>query len=335
MGKSRKYSKGFCYQFVLDFCHVVDTMGESKGLGSSRRVDNKLIMSKGSCATKRKCQGFESFDVPSQLWSFTKMTRYGRKDLKLRLKSELEEVRKLQKKIASMNSTTIELSLYSDIKSCSEVEKRPLVERLHSTLESSALHGEYSSLMKFATDVQLAFSNAMTYNPLEKKILAINDVSSEPSKPTTCVETKIEDQIPPVEKKKIMPNDTNVKPEPIKRIMTDEEKQKLSMELEASLAELPENIIDFLKEQSHNAGQINDDETEIDIDALSDDTLFILRKLLDDFMLEKQKTQAKAGPCEIERLRMVAPTKPVNTIVQAALVVNLALHPVVCVTAYF
>ena len=35
-----------------------------------------------------------------------------------------------------------------------------------------------------------------------------------------------------------------------------------------------------------------------------------------------------------QRLRMVAPTKQVNT-VQAALVVNLALHPVVCVIAYF
>ena len=46
--------------------------------------------------------------------------------------------------------------------------------------------------------------------------------------------------------------------------------------------------------------QINDDEIEIDIDALSDDTLFKLRKLLDDYMLEKQKSQAKAGQCEME-----------------------------------
>ncbi|RDX83731.1 Transcription factor GTE10, partial [Mucuna pruriens] len=418
MGKSRKYSKGYATGFVPDFRHAVETMGESEGLGSSGRVDNELTMSEGSCAPKRKSltsnvDGYESFDVPFQLLSLRKMTRSGRKDLKLRLKSELEEVRKLQKKIASMNSTTTELSPYSDIRSCSEGQKRPPLESQHSTLESSALHGkkrpppkrngpktkrsisgrfesvksaapvtpsyaalmkqcesllnrvishqcgrffdkpvdivkwnipdyftiikhpmdlgtvkaklisgEYSSLMDFAADVRLTFSNAMTYNPpgndvhvmaetlskyfetrwkpIEKKILAIDEVPSEPSRPITCVETEIADQIPPVKKKKITPNDTNVKPEPIKRIMADEEKQKLSMELEASLAELPENIIDFLKEQSYNAGQTNDDEIEIDIDALCDDTLFKLRKLLDDFMPEKQKSQAKAGPCEIE-----------------------------------
>lgn len=91
--------------------------------------------------------------------------------------------------------------------------------------------------------------------------------------------------------------------------MTGEEKQKLSMELDASVVELPENIIDFLKEQSYNASQINDDEIEIDIDALSDDTLFKLRKLLDDFMLEKQKTLAKPGPCEIQVSLMCACTR--------------------------
>ncbi|KAL2321706.1 hypothetical protein Fmac_026085 [Flemingia macrophylla] len=416
--KSRKYSKGYATGFVPGFSHAVETMGESEGLCSSGRVDHELTISEGSCAPMRKfltfvVDGYDSFDVPFQLLSLRKMSRSRRKDLELRLKAELQEVRKLHKRFAGMNSTTAELSPYSDIRSCSDGEKKPPPESQHSTLESSEplgkkrpppkrngpktkrgmpgqfeavksaasatpsfaalvkqcesllnrvmshqfgkvfdkpvdvvkwnipdyftiikhpmdlgtvksrlISGEYSSLMDFAADVRLTFSNAMTYNPpgndvhvmaetlnkyfetrwkpIEKKILAIVNVPYEPSKPTNCVETEIADQIPLVKKQKIIPNDTDVKPESIKRIMTDKEKQKLSMELEASLADLPDNIIDFLKEQSNNAGQTNDDEIEIDIDALGDDTLFKLRMLLDDFLLEKQKTQAKAGPREIE-----------------------------------
>ncbi|PPD88859.1 hypothetical protein GOBAR_DD14180 [Gossypium barbadense] len=44
------------------------------------------------------------------------------------------------------------------------------------------------------------------------------------------------------------------------------------------------------------------DEIEIDIDALSHETLYKLRKLLDDYLLEKQKNQAKAESCEMELL---------------------------------
>ncbi|KAK9756389.1 hypothetical protein RND81_01G093700 [Saponaria officinalis] len=60
--------------------------------------------------------------------------------------------------------------------------------------------------------------------------------------------------------------------------MTNEEKHKLSMELEALLADLPDRIIDFLKENSSGAGQTAEDEIEIDIDALSYDVLFKLRR---------------------------------------------------------
>ncbi|XP_061359793.1 transcription factor GTE10-like [Gastrolobium bilobum] len=192
------------------------------------------------------------------------------------------------------------------------------------TVKSRITSGEYSNPMDFAADVRLTFSNAMTYNPssddvyimaealskvfekrwkaIEKKIPAVDGGPSEPSRPVACVETEISDRIPPAKKKKISSNDTIVKPEPVKRIITDEEKHKLSLELEAMLGELPETIVDFLKEHSYDAGQTNDDEIEIDIDALSDDTLFKLRKLLDEYMLQKQKFQAKAGQCEMELL---------------------------------
>ncbi|KAK5805299.1 hypothetical protein PVK06_032952 [Gossypium arboreum] len=45
---------------------------------------------------------------------------------------------------------------------------------------------------------------------------------------------------------------------------------------------------------------MGEEEIEIDIDALSDETLFQLRKLLDGYLLGKQKTQAKVEPCEME-----------------------------------
>ncbi|TYH53234.1 hypothetical protein ES332_D09G084800v1 [Gossypium tomentosum] len=84
--------------------------------------------------------------------------------------------------------------------------------------------------------------------------------------------------------------------------MTDREKHKLSLELESLLGELPENIVDFLKEQSSSDGQMGEDEIEIDIDALSHETLYKLHKLLDDYLLEKQKNQAKAESCKMELL---------------------------------
>ncbi|MFQ6631414.1 hypothetical protein Gotur_009339, partial [Gossypium turneri] len=58
--------------------------------------------------------------------------------------------------------------------------------------------------------------------------------------------------------------------------MIDREKHKLSTELESLLGELPENIVDFRKEQSSSDGQIGEDEIEINIDALSHETLYKL-----------------------------------------------------------
>ncbi|KAJ3681160.1 hypothetical protein LUZ60_015649 [Juncus effusus] len=74
-----------------------------------------------------------------------------------------------------------------------------------------------------------------------------------------------------------------------KRRMSDEQKIGLSRRLESIVAELPEYIIDFLKRNISSEGQNGDDEIEIDIDSLSDDTLFELEGLLDEFMREKEK----------------------------------------------
>ncbi|XP_059657315.1 transcription factor GTE10-like [Cornus florida] len=414
-GKTRKYSRGHVSGFVPDYRHAVETMAESEGFGSSGRVDTEMTASEDSCAPKRKCislnvDSFDGYGVPVQSLSLSKMSRSDRKDLELRLKSELEQVRILQKKIDSMSSDVIVLSPSSDIRSCSDGQKRPplesfqmsvsvpqgkkrappgrsvprtkrpvagqfesvkqavasstsnamlmkqcetLLNRLMShqfgwvfntpvdvvklnipdyfnviknpmdlgTVKSKLITGKYLSPLDFAADVRLTFSNAMTYNPpgndvhimadtlrkffevrwkpLEKKLPATIEAQV-PSRSTSHIQTERATQMPPSKKKKVASVYNKVKAEPVKQVMSDSEKHKLSTELEDLLAELPENIIDFLKEQSFSANQAGEDEIEIDIDALSDETLFRLRKLLDDYLLEKQKKQGKAEPCEIE-----------------------------------
>ncbi|KAF9667989.1 hypothetical protein SADUNF_Sadunf15G0080200 [Salix dunnii] len=425
MGKSKKFSKGHSSGFVSDYRHAVQTMAESEGLGSSGRVDTEITASEDFCAPKRKCislntDSYDTFSVTTQVLSLSKMSRQERKDLKMRLKKELEQVRILQRKVASLSSNTLLLSPSSDIRSCSDGQKRPPLEGLHrsfvsapeskkrappdrngghkkrgtspclepvkpaapqgisasmlmkqcesllnrlmahqfgwifktpvdvvklnipdyftiikhpmdlGTVKSKIVSGEYSSPSGFAADVRLTFSNAMKYNPpgndvhimaetlskyfevrwkaIEKKLPVTTGVESIPPRidahiemeTTAHIETETTTSAPPFKKKKIIPSDNKVKPEPVRQVMTNGEKQKLSIELEALLSELPESIIEFLKEHSGHAGQTGEDEIEIDIDALGDDTLFDLRKLLDNYMLEKQKNQSKAEPCEME-----------------------------------
>ncbi|CAL5361891.1 hypothetical protein CsSME_00053080 [Camellia sinensis var. sinensis] len=422
MGKTRKFSKAHSSGFVPDYRHNVGTtMAESEGFGSSGRVDMEMTASEDSYAPKRKCislnvDTYDRFGVPLQVLSLSKLSQSERKDLELRLKSELEQVRLLQKKIASLNSNAVTLSPSSDIRSCSDGQKRPLLEsfqrqrsldvstsqgkkrapgrngsrakrpkaggrfesvkqemppstsnatlmkqcesllsRLMShqygwafnapvdvvklnipdyfdvikhpmdlgTVKSKLLSGEYSSPLGFAADVKLTFSNAMTYNPrendfhfmaetlgkyfevrwksIEKKVPVIIDAPV-PSTSSVHIETETPNPMPPAKKKKITPVNDEVKQEPVKRVMTDVEKHKLSTELESLLAELPETIIDFLKKQSYNENQTDEDEIEIDIDTLSDETLFTLRKLLDDYLLDKRKKQGRPEPCEVELL---------------------------------
>ncbi|XP_030457986.2 transcription factor GTE10-like isoform X2 [Syzygium oleosum] len=417
MGKSRKFSsKGPSSGFVPDYRHAVETI-ESEGFGSSGRIDTEMTASDDSSAPKKKCislnvDGSGNFRVPTQVLSLAKMSRLERRDLKLKLKRELEQVENLQRKLACMSSDVIALSPSRDVRSWSEGQRKPpvdgfprsselsarngkkrfpsartgsqskkgalgrsksikaatsanasnamllkqceaLLNRLMShqygwvfntpvdivelnipdyfsvikhpmdlgTVKKKLLSGEYASPLGFAADVRLTFSNAMTYNPcennvhimadtlrkhfeskwkaVEKKLPAVNDMQAVPEYAAHS-ETGIGIEMPPLKKKKVMPVDPRTKPEPEKRIMSDEEKHKLSVELEALLGELPESIVDFLKEQSSGAEQANKDEIEIDIDALGHETLFKLRKLLDDYLLDKQKKQAKAEPCEME-----------------------------------
>ncbi|GKV05435.1 hypothetical protein SLEP1_g17450 [Rubroshorea leprosula] len=416
MGKSRKYSKGHSSGFVPDYRRAAETMGESEGLGSSGRVDTEMTASEDSSAPKRKCislnaESCDGYGVPVQVLSFSKMSHIERKNLEMRLKMELEQVRLLQNKIASLSSNVV-LSPSSDIRSCNDGQKRIPIESFHrsseivgsqgkkrlppgrnsartkknisgrfepvkpavpantsnavlmkqcetllnrlmqhqcgwvfntpvdvvklnipdyvtvikhpmdlGTIKNKIVSGQYSSPLGFAADVRLTFSNATTYNPpgnnvhvmaqtlskffevrwksIEKKLPVNIDTITVPSRASVYIENETDINFLSSKMKKINPNDTKIKSEPVKQIMTDQEKHNLSTELEA-LTEFPENIVDFLKEHSFSEGLTDGEEIEIDIYALNDETLFKLRELLDDFLLEKKK--AKAEPCEMELL---------------------------------
>ncbi|XP_052874839.1 transcription factor GTE8-like isoform X2 [Gossypium arboreum] len=192
------------------------------------------------------------------------------------------------------------------------------------TVKKKITSGQYAIPLDFAADVRLTLSNAMTYNPpgndvhimaetlskyfearwkaIEKKLpITMNVVDGMPLIAAEHpIEVERNSDILPMKKKKITPKESILKSEPVRQMMTDQEKQQLSTELESLLGELPENIIDFLKEHSSTEGQMGEEEIEIDIDALSDETLFQLRKLLDGYLLGKQKNQAKVEPCEME-----------------------------------
>lgn len=186
------------------------------------------------------------------------------------------------------------------------------------TVKEKIGSGKYSSPFQFVADVRLTFSNAMTYNPPGNDVHIMADVLSkffelrwkpiEKKLPVNGSERQpVHEEIdlvkptPPSKKRKIATIQPNVLPEPVKPVMTVDEKHKLSMDLETHVGDLPDNIIDFLRQHGSNRNEAGEDEIEIDIDDLNDEILFELRKMVDDHLREKQN-RAKAEPCVIELL---------------------------------
>ncbi|KAL8142015.1 hypothetical protein V2J09_015047 [Rumex salicifolius] len=154
MGKSRKFSKGPSNGFVPEYRHAVETMAESEGLGSSGRVDAEPTLSQDSCMRRQKCirlngDSYNQFGVPVQVLSLSKISRSDRKGLEFKLRRELDQVRILQKRVASMNFDTV-------IKSTSSVysvgKKRPPIQSIvpnqHPSGKKQALEDRNGNLMK-------------------------------------------------------------------------------------------------------------------------------------------------------------------------------------------
>ncbi|KAG8384949.1 hypothetical protein BUALT_Bualt04G0171300 [Buddleja alternifolia] len=190
------------------------------------------------------------------------------------------------------------------------------------TIKSKLTSGKYSSPLDFLADVRLTFANAKTYNPpgsdvhilantmsqffelrwkaIEKKLSVNNTSQSLPKRSGVLEETQITKPMVPSKKRKLSPAQREVIQEPSERKMRDEDKQKLSHELENFIGEMPDSVVNILREQSSNKGDGGEDEIEIDINDLGEDILFTLRKLLDDHFQEKQKDLTKSEACEIE-----------------------------------
>ncbi|KAL9260582.1 Transcription factor GTE8-like protein [Drosera capensis] len=405
---------------VVPDYHYRETMAESEEFGSSRQMDIGMILSGDLSHPYGKhinldVDGLDHFRIPAQVLSLSKMSKSERKELEMKLRRELEQLRVLQKEVTVLAANSSVLSPVSDIPSSSDGQKRPeldssqaapeqhgqgkkrgppihngsqektgnpgrggppkqgmfgrgpnvvlmnqcgnLLKQMMShkygwvfnapvdvvklgipdyfqiikhpmdlgTIKGRMSSGEYSSPMDFAADVRLTFSNALTYNAagtdvhfmakvlseffeqrwksIEKKIRANASTQSAPPKADTQTGNQTMNKIPPSKKKRDVSSSKMLREDLIKTTMTDVEKVKLSAKLESLLTELPDTIIDFLKESSSTAGQNNEDEMEIDIDALSDETLFKLTKLLDDYLLEKKKKQIRSEPREIELCR--------------------------------
>lgn len=183
------------------------------------------------------------------------------------------------------------------------------------TIKSKLMSGSYSSPWDFAADVRLTFMNAMTYNPPNNAVHIMADtmikffetrwkpIEKKLVLADACVEkeTLTRSEFLALEKPLVSNIDYKVPvPEGIKAKMTDEEKQSLTSCLESLLADLPDQIIDFLRQQSGNMDQ-NCEEIEIDIESLGDDSLFQLRKLLDDYLQEREaRQQVKADQCTLK-----------------------------------
>lgn len=187
------------------------------------------------------------------------------------------------------------------------------------TIKEKLGSGNYSSPLQFAGDVRLTFSNAMTYNPPGNDVHIMADILSkffelrwkpiEKKLPVNgSQQPPVDDVIdlvkpmPPSKKRKVTSSiQQNLVPEPVKSVMTNDEKHNLSRELETHLGDLPDNIIEFLRKHGSNGSEAGEDEIEIDIDDLNDAALFELRKMLDDHARVKQNHE-KAEPCVIELL---------------------------------
>lgn len=188
------------------------------------------------------------------------------------------------------------------------------------TIKKNLASGVYSSPHEFAADVRLTFTNAMTYNPPGHDVHIMGDILSklfearwkaiEKKLPVTLPAITVEPRdekraavfVPPAKKRKMASSPVRESvPEPVKAlVMTAEERHRLGRQLESLLEELPAQIIDFLKKHSSNGGEIAEDEIEIDIDVLSDEVLFSLKKLLDEHIRDKEAKQSNVEPIEIE-----------------------------------
>ncbi|OAY63350.1 Transcription factor GTE8 [Ananas comosus] len=123
-------------------------------------------------------------------------------------------------------------------------------------------------------------------------------------------ETKVPLPESQLKKRNIAPLDHNaVTTDRVKQRMTMEDRERLGTLLVSWMGELPAHIVDFLRQHCSNVN--SEDEIEVDIHTLGEDTLSDLQKLLDDFLLERKKSQqVTAEQCDMEVLNVSGVSNP-------------------------
>ncbi|RVW52653.1 Transcription factor GTE8 [Vitis vinifera] len=231
MAKTRKVSKGHSSSgFVPDYRHAVETMGESEGFGSSGRVDTEMTASEDSCVPKRKCislnvDGYDSFCVPVQVLSLSKMSRAERRDLERRLKMELQQ-RKKRPPPPGRNVPKMKRGLSGRFESVKQAAppgtSNSMLMKQCETLLSRLMTHQFGWIFNNPVDVvELRFqitslllsiqwtwaqSKVRWLQPIEKKLPVTIDVESLPSRSDAHLEIETADRMPPSKKKKVAPD---------------------------------------------------------------------------------------------------------------------------------
>ncbi|RDX58523.1 Transcription factor GTE8, partial [Mucuna pruriens] len=114
--------------------NAIETGGEWEGSGSSGRIETENASKDWSIPTRKclslNCGGNDAFGVPMQVVPLSNLSPFQRKDLVGRLRSELEQIQVVRKRIELRRTNGVMLSSSSDVVSCSNAgHNGPRMER--------------------------------------------------------------------------------------------------------------------------------------------------------------------------------------------------------------
>lgn len=191
------------------------------------------------------------------------------------------------------------------------------------TVQKKLESGSYTSPSDFAADVRLTFNNAMAYNPrghaVHDMAIQLNKMFESRWRPiekklaSAATEKHVEvdradskrRKTPPVDRSDVSMEGVR-QTEPEKPKMTAEEREAFGNCLASISDELPPHIFELLQQCiDSNTDMPGDGEIEIDIQAVSDDMLFELKKHVDKYLQEKEQSQqVKSEPSENEAVNV-------------------------------
>ncbi|OEL35923.1 Transcription factor GTE8 [Dichanthelium oligosanthes] len=191
------------------------------------------------------------------------------------------------------------------------------------TVQKKLESGSYTSPSDFAADVRLTFNNAITYNPrghavhdmaiqlnkmfenrwrtIEKKLAS---VATDKHVEVDRADSKRR-KTPPVDRSEVSVEGVR-QTEPVKPKMTAAEKEAFGNCLAEISDDLPSHIVELLQQcTDSNTDMPGDGEIEIDIQTVSDDLLFELKKQVDKYLQEREQSQQeKSEPSENEAVNV-------------------------------